>query len=179
MHDYKNKNPYEILGVTETDTTPVIERAYRNKIYLYCTMNQEAEDIYGNILKDIFTTALNILINPETRKQLDQELALKELIEQQCVDKEEKADTLLANWIGVFAEEGFKFIKIEEIQNIGDVKVSAIHLIPPHLIDENGTVSSKRLIQIEMLINQHIQENTLLKEQIKNNRGLVYTKKEM
>ena len=168
MHDYKNKNPYEILGVSKTDTTPVIERAYRNKIYLYCTMNQKAEDIYGNIL-----------INPETRKQLDQELALKELIEQQCVDKGEKADTLLANWIGVFAEEGFKFIKIEEIQNIGDVKVSAIHLIPPHLIDENGTVSSKRLIQIERLINQHIQENTLLKEQIKNNRGLVYTKKEM
>ena len=44
-------------------------------------MNNEATDIYGNILKDIFTTALNILLNPETRKQLDQELAFKRLIE--------------------------------------------------------------------------------------------------
>lgn len=178
MHDYKNNTPYEILGVSRTDTTPIIERAYRNKIYLYCTMNHEAEDIYGNILKDIFTTALNILTNHETRKQLDQELALKDLIEQQCVEQKEECDTPIANWIGIFTEKDFKFIKIEDIQNIEDVKVSAIHLIPHHLIDENGNISTKRLNQIQVLINQYIQENTLLKEQIIQNRGLVYTKKE-
>ena len=118
MHDYKNKSPYEILGVSKTDSTPVIERAYRNKIYLHCSMNQQAEDIYGNILKDIYTTALNILVNPETRKELDRELELKELIEQECLVGEEKYDTPLANWVGVFKEDGFKFIKIEDIENI-------------------------------------------------------------
>lgn len=178
MHDYKNKNPYEILGVSKTDTTPVIERAYRNKIYLYCSMNQQAEDIYGNILKEIFTTALNILINPETRKQLDEELAFKELIEQQCVDQKEKQDTPIANWVGVFTEQEFKFIKIEEIENVGDTKISTRHLIPPHLLDENGNISKKRLIQIQQIINQYINENEIFKEQLKINRGLVYTKRE-
>ena len=104
MHDYKNKSPYEILGVSKNDSVPVIERAYRNKIYLYCRMNPDASDIYGNILEDIFTSALNILINPETRKQLDQELSLKELIAQQSVDEKEVYDTPLANWVGIFSD---------------------------------------------------------------------------
>ena len=177
MHDYKNKNPYEILGVNRNDSNPVIERAYRNKIYLYCSMNQQAEDIYGNILKDIFTTALNILTNPITRKQLDQELALKELIEQQCVDEKDKQDTLVSEWFGIFTETDFVFTN--ELNNIEGIIIPAYSLIPTYLINENGCVSKKRISQIQTIIKEYLLTNKDLFEQIKSNNGLVYTKKEL
>lgn len=179
MHDYKNKNPYEILGVSETDSSPVIERAYRNKIYLYCAMNNEATDIYGNILKDIFTTALNILLNPETRKQLDQELAFKRLIESSNPDDKSEEITHIDNWVGIYNENGFKFIKIEQIENTEDIIMCAINLVPSSSIDEQGNIKLNKLMLIQSLIDRYIKENLEFKEQLTTNRGLTYIKKEM
>lgn len=179
MHDYKNKNPYEILGVSETDSSPVIERAYRNKIYLYCTMNQNAIDMYGNILKDIFTTSLNILLNPETRKQLDQELSFKKLIESSNIEDNSNDKTHIDNWVGIYNDNGFKFIKIEQIENTEDIIMCAINLVPSSSIDEQGTISLKKLMLIQSLIDEYIKENIVFKEQLTTNRGLTYIKKEM
>lgn len=75
MLDFTDKTPYEILNVSETAITPVIERQLRHKLSLYCALDRNATDINGNNLREIFEQAAQTLTDPIKRKKLDQKIA--------------------------------------------------------------------------------------------------------
>ena len=52
----------------------------------------------------------------------------------------------------------FKFIKIEQIENTEDIIMCAINLVPSSSIDEQGTISLKKLMLIQSLIDEYIKE---------------------
>lgn len=82
MLDFTDKTPYEILNVSETAFTPVIERQLRHKLSLYCALDRNATDINGNNLREIFEQAAKTLIDPNLRKQLDARLHKERQLEQ-------------------------------------------------------------------------------------------------
>lgn len=82
MLDFTDKTPYEILNVSETAFTPVIERQLRHKLSLYCALDRNATDINGNNLREIFDQAAKTLIDPNLRKQLDARLHKERQLEQ-------------------------------------------------------------------------------------------------
>ena len=114
MLDYKNKNPYEILGVQKTDSAPVIEREMRNKMYLYCSMNSEATDVNGFKLKDLYKEAARILTTPEERKKLDTELLIQEYLTSENITTSSSTELEdLTNIYGILSTEGnFFFVKM-------------------------------------------------------------------
>ena len=205
MLDYKNKNPYEILGVQKTDSAPVIEREMRNKMYLYCSMNSEATDINGYKLQDLYKEAARILTTPEERKKLDIELSIQEHISNIDIKKETKNSTEdITNIFGLISNDGtFSFIKIinaeppkaidiktaneiisqvnidtiyQQQDNKTYIIIDAKHVIPKRLINQENNINKTTLLIIEVFVQEYINNNQHIIEELFP-KPIQYTKK--
>ena len=151
MLDFKDKTPYEILNVSETAFTPVIERQLRHKLSLYCSLDRNATDAYGNDLKTIFEEAARTLMDPELRKKLDkrlqQEWKLIELLNsfaKQSKDKEESTGYIILKPNGT--------LYISNDRSIDETEIS----VPIH---KTTLQSNKDLNTLIQQINLHIINN--------------------
>lgn len=205
MLDYKNKNPYEILGVQKTDSDPVIEREMRNKMYLYCSMNSEATDVNGYKLKDLYKEAARILTTPEERKKLDTELSIQEHLSNIDIKKETKTSPEdITNIFGLISNDGkFSLIRInnEEPPKAIDIKtekkilsqvnmdtiyqqqdnktyiiVEAKRIIPKRLINKENNINKTTLLIIEVFVQDYINNNQKMIEELFP-KPIQYTKK--
>lgn len=65
------QNPYIILGIPETATDSEIKVALKSKVEIFCGRDLNNKDIEGNYLFQTYNEAAKILLNQETRKEVD------------------------------------------------------------------------------------------------------------
>ena len=64
-------NPYVILGIPETATEKDIKIALKSKVSLFCGKDLNQKDIEGNYLFQRYNEAAKLLLNSESRKEID------------------------------------------------------------------------------------------------------------